>query len=331
MPELRKDPLSETWVVISPERKRRPQFFKSAGEDVLSTEDCPFCPGNEDMTPPEIYSLRDGGSPANKPGWKLRVIPNKYPAFRVEGQLDRFAEGFYDKMNGIGAHEVVIETHSHSKGIDELSVEAAADIFITIKRRILDLKQDMRLQYIQVFKNHGSMAGATISHPHSQIIALPLVPQRIKERLSHAENHFKVKNRCLFCDIIHHEREFRKRIVMENNDFIVLSPFAPRFPFELAVYPVHHKSSFHEMDDNAFYSMALIFKDMMARLNKVLEKPAYNLALFNTPFGVDCRDYFHWHFEFIPVISGTGGFELSTQSYINPIPPEEVIEIFSRS
>ena len=327
MPELRRDPVTGHWVILSPERKMRPQFYVQNGENVLTPGNCPFCEGNESMTPPEIYAVRDRQSRANERGWRLRVVPNKYPALRVEGSLDKRGEGFYDKLSGIGAHEVVIETNSHVKGMDELGVEGVTEIFLTFKRRILDLKKDIRFRYIQVFKNHERLAGATISHPHSQIVALPVVPLRLGEMLGTARGHFEVRDRCMFCDIIHHEGEYGKRVLVENGEFIAISPFAPKMPFELAIYPKGHGASFEDAADSSVGSLASILRDVLGRINRALERPAYNLILHNSPFGMDCGDYFHWHIELVPVLTGTGGFELGTYTYINPTPPEEVVEV----
>lgn len=257
----------------------------------------------------------------------MRVVPNKYPALRVEGSLDKCGEGFYDKLNGVGAHEVVIETSLHEVGMDELGVGDVAEIFLTFKRRILDLKRDIRFRYIQVFKNHGRLAGATISHPHSQIVALPVVPFRLCEMLDTARGHFGVRDRCMFCDIIHHEEGYGKRVLVENGDFVVISPFAPKLPFELVIYPRVHRAVFEESSDELLGSLASVLRDVVGRINRVLEGPAYNLMLYNSPFGGGYGEYFHWHFELVPVISGTGGFELGTYTYINPTPPEEVVEI----
>lgn len=327
MPELRKDPVTGTWVIISPEREMRPQFYTEVSENGLPQENCPFCEGNESMTPPEIYVIRRKNSNANQPGWRLRVIPNKYPALRVEGHLNKQAVGFYDKMNGIGAHEVVIETNSHSLVIEEMEDEEIADIFLAYKGRILDLKQDVRFKYIQVFKNHECMAGATIPHPHSQIVAVPVVSVQVNERLTRAESYFNAKERCIFCDIIHHESEYQKRILFENSDYIVMSPFAPKFPFELIIYPKTHTASFEGMEDSMILPLASIFRDTMRRINKVLKQPAYNLVIHNATFDRDCKNYFHWHLEIAPAITITGGFELGTYSYINPTLPEKAIEI----
>jgi UDPglucose--hexose-1-phosphate uridylyltransferase len=326
MPELRKDLLSDIWVVIAPERKLRPQFNNLSGEDFLSPENCPFCEGNESMTPPEIYAVRNNNKP-NQPGWQLRVVPNKYPALRVEGQLDKRGEGFYDKITGIGAHEVVIETNSHTKGIDELEIGAVTNIFLSFKRRILDLKKDIRIRYIQVFKNHGSRAGATISHPHSQVVGMPVVPARVKERIKKAKAHYDAKERCIFCDTLFYESEYRKRVLAETPDYVVMSPYASRFPFELVIYPRVHSASFEETGDEGVQKLAVVLRDTLRKLNNALEHPAYNLLLHNAPFDTDYKNYFHWHWELLPLISGTGGFELGTYTYINPTPPEEAAEV----
>jgi UDPglucose--hexose-1-phosphate uridylyltransferase len=330
MPELRQDPVTGTWVILSPERKVRPQFYLPGGDVELSPQNCPFCEGNESMTPPEVYALREDGSLPNHAGWRLRTVPNKFPALRVEGDLDRQGEGFYDKMNGIGAHEVVIETREHDMGMDQLPRETVSDIFITFKQRILDLKKDVRFKYIQVFKNHGSLAGATIPHPHSQIVALPVVPAAVDRKLERCKAHFSQKERCIYCDIIRQEIEYRKRVLLENSHFIVMSPFAPMFPFELRIYPTIHSSVFQGMDDSLFPFLAEILKKNVACINTALESPAYNLVLHNAPFDRDASVYFHWYLELIPIITGTGGFELGTYSYINPTPPEEAIEILRR-
>jgi UDPglucose--hexose-1-phosphate uridylyltransferase len=327
MPELRRDPVTGGWVILAPERKVRPQFYQSNGDQELTPNDCPFCEGNEDMTPPEVAALRDNHGAANQAGWTLRVVPNKYPALRVEGDIDRKPEGFYDKMNGIGAHEVVIETKDHYKDTGQMDTPQVEDVFLTYKYRILDLKQDIRFKYIQVFKNQGAKAGATIPHPHSQIVALPVVPGTIQKQLSGAESHYLEKERCIYCDIVAHEAEHKKRVLIDTNDYIVLCPFAAKFPFSLKIYPKHHHAAYQGTDDTQLRNLASVFKETIVAINNVLDTPAYNMVLHNAPFDRDTWDYFHWHIEIVPMISGTGGFELATHSYINSIPPEEAIKI----
>ena len=331
MPELRKDPLSDIWVVFAPERRLRPQYIGPVAEqDFIAPENCPFCEGNEVMTPPEICADRNNHGGANQAGWTLRVVPNKFPALRVEGHLEKQGEAFYDKISGIGAHEVIIETNSHTKGIDELPTEAITAVFRTYKQRILDLKQDIRFRYIQVFKNHGARAGATIPHSHSQVVAMPVVPGRLRERLNHAKAHYTAKDRCIFCDILRYESENHKRILFETPGYIVMSPYSPRLPFELWIFPRNHSASFEDTGDENLSDLAAVFKETLRKINKALESPAYNLLLHNAPFHNNYREYFHWHLELIPVTGGTGGFEVGTHTYINPTLPEEAINVLKK-
>lgn len=329
MPELRRDPLTGSWVILSPERRMRPHFFSRTGDILATPENCPFCYGNESMTPAEIYAIRGKSAPPGQPDWKIRVVPNKYPALRVEGVVDRQPDGFYDRMNGIGAHEVVIETPLHNAHMGDLSVDETTEIFLAFKRRILDLKRDFRFKYIQVFKNHGRGAGATIPHPHSQIVALPVAPLRLQKILESSREHFLAKERCLICDIVRHELEHHKRVLLESNEFLAAAPYAPRLPFELAVYPRHHWSAYEDVDDHIIRSLAAVIREAVNRLNKTLKFPAYNLILHNAPFGVNCGEYFHWYWELMPIITGTGGYELGTFTYINSTSPEDSIRILS--
>ncbi|RPJ01509.1 MAG: galactose-1-phosphate uridylyltransferase, partial [Deltaproteobacteria bacterium] len=247
MPELRKDPVLGRWVIISTERGRRPSDFKP--EERSSTGGfCPLCEGNEDKTPPEVLAFRNNGTPPNTQGWSLRVVPNKFPALRIEGDLNREGDGVYDKMTGIGAHEVVIETPLHHETLATLPLEAVENVLRAYRERIVDLRRDRRFQYVLVFKNHGQAAGASLEHSHSQIIALPIVPKRVKEEIEGAKNYFNYKDRCVFCDIISQELNQRKRIIAENSGFVSVAPFASNFPFESWVLPKTYHPNFGFME-----------------------------------------------------------------------------------
>jgi len=344
MPEMRKDPLTGTWVLIAPERKLRPQYqrWDTLIQTPLLPAHCPFCPGNESMTPPEIYALRHQFDKANQsddshnqpdsgpdqPGWRLRVVPNKFPALQREGELHKVSQGFYHQMQGIGAHEVIIESDSHEKNIEQLPLSQITDIFLTYKQRILELKQDKRLRYIQVFKNQGALAGATVSHTHSQIAALPVVPARVREKLAHAQQYYKNRKRCIYCDLIHQEKLSGKRILIENDYYLVASPYAPRIPFELIIFPKFHSPLFENTGDEKLPPLAALFGETLKRLNQALNHPSYNMVLQNAPVRLTSKqgEYYHWHLELLPITSGTGGFEIATHCYINAIPPEEAAE-----
>ena len=324
MPELRKDPVTGRWVIISTDRSRRPGDFSRERAVIKGGSFCPFCPGNEHTTPPEILAYRhteDGKR--NAAGWNLRVVPNKFPALGIEGDLDRQADGMFDKMNGIGAHEVVIETPDHMETLATMPLKRVEDVLWAFRDRILDLKQDRRFKYILVFKNHGEAAGASLEHPHSQLIALPILPKQVVEELEGAKRYFSNKERCIFCDILRQETEVRTRVAAENQDFVTLSPYAPRYPFEMWILPRRHESAFENSPSNLYENLARMLRTVLSKAVQVLDNPAYNLLLHTSPVQENTQDYYHWHLEIIPKLTKTAGFEWGTGFYINPTPPEE--------
>ncbi|HMK52039.1 MAG TPA: galactose-1-phosphate uridylyltransferase [Thermodesulfobacteriota bacterium] len=325
MPELRKDPIHGRWVIISTERSRRPSDFAPEERRPIGGF-CPLCEGNEDRTPPEIVAFRDNGTPPNSPGWTLRVVPNKFPALRIEGELNREGEGIYDKMNGIGAHEVVIETPRHEETLATLPLKNVKNVLLAYRERIIDLRRDQRLRYVLVFKNHGVSAGASLEHSHSQIIALPIVPRRVAEEVEGAKNYFSYKDRCVFCDIIRQELQRRQRVITENESFVSVAPFASRFPFETWILPKAHHPSFEHMEFSQYESAAQILSDTLRRLRHVLTDPPYNYVIHTSSFPEVDAEHYHWHFEIMPKLTKVAGFEWGTGFYINPTPPEEAAE-----
>ncbi|MEK6815858.1 MAG: galactose-1-phosphate uridylyltransferase [Nitrospirota bacterium] len=322
MPELRKDPIIGRWVIISLERGRRPTDFPDEGRRRKGGF-CPFCTGNESTTPPEVLAYRDGGSPPNGPGWKLRVVPNKFPALQVEGMLNKMGEGIYDKMNGIGAHEVIIETPDHNETLSAMPVKRVEDVLWSYRDRIEDLKKDRRFSYILVFKNEGESAGATLDHSHSQLIALPIVPKSVIEEVEGAKQHYNLKERCIYCDIIRQETMTGSRMIAENRDFVSFAPFAPRFPFETWIMPKTHSSNYSSGTPEQYANLALILQETLKRLDRVLSVPPYNYIIHTSPFRDERNDYFHWHLELMPKLTHVAGFEWGSGFYINPTPPEE--------
>jgi UDPglucose--hexose-1-phosphate uridylyltransferase len=327
MPELRQDPITGRWVIISTERQKRPDDFRIEPVTILGREHCPFCPGHEAMTPPEIYAIRAEGTLPNTPGWNVRVIPNKYPALQVEGTVDRQGEGMFDRMNGIGAHEVIIETPDHDRPLVLMSEPEIERVFWACRERMIDLKRDFRLRYILIFKNHGAAAGATLAHPHSQLIALPIVPDYVRVEIDGARRHFAVKERCVFCDVIHQERADGRRVIEENADVIALAPYAPRFAFETWLLPRRHGSRFEEAERHEYASLARALKAVLQRLDRALESPAYNLIVHTSPFSENVAHEYHWHVEIMPKLTRVAGFEWGTGFYINPTSPEEAARV----
>jgi len=326
MPELRKDPVIGRWVIIATERGKRPTDFERI-ETKRGGGFCPFCPGNEAKTPPEVYAIRDPGTQRDGPGWRVRVVSNKFPALQIEGELHRKPEGIYDKMSGVGAHEVIIETTDHDHDTAHLPVEQINDLFVACRERMIDLAKDKRFRYIQVFKNHGAPAGASLEHSHTQLIATPIVPRRVVEELKGCNQHFDWKERCIFCDIVDQELTVGSRIVCVNDDYVVIVPFAPRFPFETMLIPRRHEHYFEDAYRGDFLSLARIYRETLGRMNVALGNPPFNVVLHTSP----CNDWeaprhYHWHLELIPKLTKVAGFEWGTGFYINPTPPEEAAQ-----
>lgn len=327
MPELRKDPVVGRWVIISTERSLRPTSFGPPPPPPASSF-CPFCPGNEDKTPPEVHAVRPSGAP-NGPGWKVRVVPNKFPALQIEGGLDRRGEGLYDKMNGVGAHEVVIEGPEHDRDLADMPVEDLKMVLSTYRERVVDLHRDRRLRYVLIFKNHGSQAGATLEHTHTQLIATPIIPKAIQEELDGSRRYFELKERCVFCDIIQQEtgENNGRRVVTQSDRFLVIEPYAPRFPFETWILPRRHDDSFHSVSDpEEFTDLASVLKDTLQRLNRALDRPPFNFVIHTAPVADGDLEYYHWHLEIMPKLTRVAGFEIGSGFYINPTPPEDAAQ-----
>src|SRR5881396_72316 len=303
MPELRKDPVTGRWVIISTDRQKRPNDFRFERASIIGREQCPFCPGHESFTPREVFAYRQNGTAPNTPGWDIRVVPNKFPALQVEGTLDREGEGMFDRMNGIGAHEVIIETPDHDRSLAAMSELEIERVLWAYRERILDLKQDRRLRYILVFKNHGAAAGATLEHTHSQLIALPIVPDFVREEIEGARRHFATKERCVFCDIVHQEIDTGRRVIQENADIVALSPYAPRFPFETWLLPRRHAARFEDAPRHEYEGLARLLKAVLMRVNRALESPPYNLIIHSSPFSEETTDFYHWHLELMPKLT----------------------------
>ena len=324
VPELRKDPVVGRWVIISTERARRPSDF--AGRDgagpLRGGRICEFCPGREDRTPDEVLAVRHTGGGPNSAGWTVRVVPNKFPALRIEGELEPSGEGLYDRISGVGAHEVIIESPDHGAALATLPAEQVADVLRAYRDRMRDLRRDPRFEYVIVFKNHGEGAGASLEHPHSQLIATPTVPSMVEEELEGALRHFQIKKRCIWCDIVHQERRGGGRVVVDDGGFVALEPFAPRFPFETWILPADHRSSYEDSEAPDLRALAGVLTEVLGRMRRVLDDPPYNFMLHSAPIRARSMDHFHWHLEIIPKLTPMAGFEWGTGFFINPTPPE---------
>lgn len=306
-PHLRKDILSSNWVIISDERQFRPNEY-------ISKVKCPFCPGNEEETPPEIYSLRD------KKGWFIRVVPNKYPALLYDDKNFVEEEGINKKNYLNGIHEVIIEDRIHSIKIHK--IKHLDQVLNAYAFRMKELYRRKTIKYVMIFKNYGKNAGASLVHPHSQIIALPILPYRIVDEVNHFEYYYKKNKRCAMCDIIKNEIKIKKRVISLNDDFIAFAPFASRFNFEIWIAPRKHIINFYEL--NNYNQLALIIKDVFYKLHKSIEGLSYNMIIHSSPRN---SKNFHLHIEILPKLAMPAGFEWGSGFYINTISPEKVSEI----
>ncbi|HEY6394449.1 MAG TPA: galactose-1-phosphate uridylyltransferase [Candidatus Binataceae bacterium] len=322
MPELRRDPVVGRWVIMATERSKRPSDFKKPHSEHKAGP-CVFCYENEHLTPPEVLSYREPGTQPNKPGWRVRGVPNKFPALRIEGEADRRGDGMYDMMNGIGAHEVVIDSPDHVRGLADLDPRQVEEVLWAYRDRVLDLGRDERFRYVLIFKNHGAEAGASLEHPHSQIIALPIIPLSVQQELRGANEYFQLKERCIFCDIAHQESHDRRRVIFENAYFVVASPFAARFPFELLMIPKKHLSHFEAMRPDEYRALAQSLKSALSALKAALDDPPFNYIIHSAPLGEAPSKQYHWHLEITPALTKVAGFEVGTGFYINPVPPED--------
>ncbi len=345
MSKLRRDPLTGRWVVV-PERNNWPGASASGlVKPLANTENrqidgfCLFCPGNEDKTLPEIFALRSFG-PINGSGWKVRVIPGDPPTFRIEGDMDREGEGPYDKMQGIGAHEVIIGP-DHWDPFHRASFEQARVILSVAKDRMIDLERDPRFRYLLLVEDCGFDAGALLKHPHLELIAFPITPLEAVLELQATKAHYEKKARCLLCDIANFESLESKdssRVVVESPRLIAFAPFASRFPYEIMIMPksVTHAAYFTEIDVFQLNDLVQILQIVLKKLESVLGYLSYNLVLHMAPFfrhperlnnGETIRKDYHWHIHIFPRnFIRIDGFELGTQFFINPIPPEIAAE-----
>jgi UDPglucose--hexose-1-phosphate uridylyltransferase len=327
MPELRKDPIVGRWVIIATERARRPGNFVDATFHNTDPKDCPFC---HDKDSKEIYALRDPKDP--QAPWKVRVVESGTPLFSGTGSVHRRGHGLYDMCDSFGAHEVVIETPEHIANMADLSVEQIKNVFETYSLRINHHKKNPDFQYALAYKNYGKAAGSRlIGHARSQIMATPVNPIRVKDKISGAKKYYEYHERCLFCDIIRQEKNSGERVVVETQHFLAVTPFASRFPFEVWVLPKVHACDFAEGVAGYENDLAKMMKELLLRIKIGMDDPAYNYVIQTAPFRLENsgglkyrtieQDY-HWHMEILPRISRVAGFEKGTGFYICPIPPE---------
>ena len=330
MSELRYCAIKHLWTIIAPERGQRPNEFSTRLDEPEAGLADPFAAGNEHMTPPTIFSIPrrdDGGS------WQVRVFANAYPALRVEGEVAREAVGLNDRVSGVGAHEVIVETPRSDAELADLEVDDVALVLQAYRARLLDLRRDVRLRYVLIFKNKGYQAGASIAHAHSQLIATPIIPTAIVQELNSSRSHFRHRERCLFCDVIRQEKRLAERICLETDRYLALAPFAATSPFETWILPKEHRHDFALAADDELRDLAAVLRDFLRRIRVLLDDPPFNIVLHTAPnphprpgrpdFWTTIEYDYHWHLEIVPRITRPAGFERGSGYTVNPTPPEE--------
>jgi UDPglucose--hexose-1-phosphate uridylyltransferase len=322
MPDLRKDPIVGRWVIVAKSRAKRPHDFESSPR-LRRGKFCPFCEGNEDSTPNEIIAYRNPGTQPNRKGWRVRVIPNKFPALEIEGDLQKRGEGIYDMMRGVGAHEVIVESPQHLVSTTQLSEDNLREVLWVYRDRLVDLKRDHRLVYGMIFKNVGAAAGASLEHTHSQLIVTPIVPINVAEEMDGSLEFYNYRGRCVYCDMIQQELATEKRIVLDAPGFVAFCPFASRFPFETWILPKAHSSHYENIQKNGIEELSGMMRQVIAKIEAALDQPAYNYIIHTAPFDTQEIRHYHWHIEIMPSLTRAAGFEWGTGFYINPVPPEE--------
>jgi UDPglucose--hexose-1-phosphate uridylyltransferase len=321
--ELRTDPITGRLVAIDlgPFR-RRDDFDLEPPRLADAPSACAFCEGREGDAGPEILAWREGG-PANASGWSVRVVPNRHPMLRIEGRMDITAGGLFESRDGLGAHEVIIETPLHDRPLHLLDTDHLRRVLWAWRTRIQDLKRDTRFVSAVVFKNHGRAAGARLDHAHSQLMAYPLVPPALAEKLQGAARYLTKTGKCIYCDLVAQELHEGHRIIRDQDGILAIAPYASRAPFEMSLTPSGHFPRFEDVPDEVLRALAEAIQAVMARVDWALERPAYNLVLHTGPLNGEADAAFHWHLELIPRVTRFSGLEWGSGMFRNPVSPEE--------
>ena len=319
---LRRDPTTGEWVILAPKRSGRPVHSRLAtsAREPVRVPDCPLCPGNEHMTPPEIVRHPEG------PEWRLRVVPNMFPALQGGSNAMRRVGLMFLEMDGAGRHEVVIESPRHDARLDEMAVEDVAEVVRLWRERYRALEADAAVKAVIVFKNFGAAAGASLSHPHSQILATPVLPPDLAHRLEAAKRYLEETGRGLYTELVEEERSAGDRVIAQRGRFVAFSPFAARFPFETWIAPGFEQPFFGDIHAEEVADFAWLVKQSLRALRGAAGDPDFNLALLSAPGSDGTGQGFVWHLQLLPRLATLGGFELASGMYLNTVAPEFAAE-----
>ena len=331
MSELRQNMATKQWVIIATERARRPEEFIDWSQRPVNQAlppydpDCPFCRGNEEG--PEMETLR---LPQGSEQWQVRVVKNRFPALSQEGDRLRNFDGVHRSISGVGYHEVVIEAPQHNTTPALINADEMSQVLMAFQMRGVAMSLDDRVEHVIYFKNHGVRAGTSLMHPHSQIIALPVVPYDVRARDEEARRYFDDTGSCVYCAMLEDELRDQRRVIIENEDYVAFLPYAALSPFHVWIVPREHHSSFLMVSPISLHRLAALIGDVLRRMYYGLNDPDYNVVVRTAPVKAWYADYLHWYVSLIPRVSQTAGFELGSGMYINTALPEDSAE-FLRS
>jgi len=328
MPELRQNFFTKEWVIIATERAKRPEELathRSIQPSPAFVETCPFCPGNENKTPPEVMR-----HPAKGDLWQVRVIPNKCAALSSDVQPTRSLQHLRRRIDGFGFHEVIVDSPDHSRCMALLSDEQVAGILSVYRQRYNALSLDHRVNHITIFKNHGLDAGASLQHPHSQLIATPVIPSQVRHRLHEALRHYDDVGECMFCHMVEREVEDQTRVVIKSERFVAMEVFASPTPFATHIFPLRHMASFGDISEMEIADLARILRALLAKIYVGLGNPDLNFTVRSGPAEYTQARHFHWYVSVIPRLTRVAGFELGSGMFINTVLPEAAAEFLRK-
>ncbi|MBN1211251.1 MAG: galactose-1-phosphate uridylyltransferase [candidate division Zixibacteria bacterium] len=328
MPEFRQNKATKEWVILAPERGKRPSDFIKGLTPRATVppykDDCPFCPGNEHLTYEPIYA-----HPAGK-DWQVRVVPNKFAALQADLTVTRHRVGSFLTADGFGIAEVVIEHPRHNQTLATMEITEVAEVLRAYRERQIEISKNDKINLVTIFRNHGARAGTSLEHPHSQIIATPIVPPHVRYPMEQAVLHYDEFGRCVYCEMVAEEIRQGDRIIVESRNFVAFCPFAARSPFECRIYPKKHKATYILIEDDEILELASVLRETLARLYIGLNNPDHNYIIRSAPIGDHDTRHLHWYMVIIPKISTPAGFEIGSGIYINTASPEEAAEFLTQ-
>ncbi len=321
MPEFRQNMATKEWVIVSANRGKRPSDFAKESEKKEPPpqfkKDCPFCLGNEDRTPEAVYRSPEEGR------WQIRVVPNKFAALQPDLATTRSNVGSFLAAKGFGIAEVVIESPEHHKTIALMQMSEVSAVLTAYRQRYKAIAGNADINLITIFRNHGPRAGTSLEHPHSQIIATPIVPPHVRYPIEQSIQHYDQLGSCVYCDMIEEERRQKERLIIDTDNFLAFCPFAARTPFETRIFPKRHMPCLSSIDNEEIEELAWVLRNLLLKIYNCLGNPDYNYVIRSAPIGDEDTRYLHWYMVIIPKITTPAGFEIGSGIYINSVAPED--------